>query len=85
MIERSDSQQTSCSASAIIDGERRQVATAACGIRPGRGLTLSVDLVAGVRASEEDLAEVGELFAGYIREELKKAAGLGVPLGSLGQ
>lgn len=84
MIERSDSQQTSCSASAVINGERVQVATASCTIRPGRGMNMSIDLSMGVQPGEEVLREVGELFAGYLRGEFAKAAGLGVPLGGLG-
>lgn len=79
-IERSDSQQTTCSATAMVNGERRQVASATCSIRPGRAINISIDLMEGMEPTAEELAEIKEMFTGYIAGEVKKAAGLGIPV-----
>lgn len=79
-IERSDSQQTTCNATAIINGERRQVASATCSIRPGSAMNISIDLMEDVDLTPEDLAEITGIFAGYLADEIEKAAGLGIPI-----
>lgn len=80
-IIRTDSQQTTVNASVMVNGERRQAASATCSIRPGRSMTISVDMTDdGVELQASDLADVANLFAGYIADEIKKAAGLGVPV-----
>ena len=79
-IERSDSQQTTCNATAIVDGERRQVASATCSIRPSRAMNISIDLMEDVDLTAEDLAEIAEMYAGYLASEIKKAAKLGIPV-----
>ena len=79
-IERSDSQQTTCNATAVINGERRQVATATCSIRPGSAINISVDLMGDVELTADDLAEITHMFAGYLAGEIEKAARLGIPV-----
>lgn len=80
-IERSDSQQTTCNATAIIDGEKRQVASAICAVRPGRGLTLSIDLSQGFETlAEDDAKAIAAMFQTYMNDELEKARGLGIPI-----
>ena len=80
-IERSESQQTTCNATAIIDGERRQVASATCSIRPGKSMTISVDVQADMsQLSEEDRAAVVIMFKDYLAEEQVKASELGIPI-----
>ena len=82
MIERYDSQQTTCSVSAVLDGERQQVASASCSIRPGRSMGITVDLnVAPERLDEETLAEIRSTFGGYLAAEMRKAADMGIPVG----
>ena len=80
-LERNDSQQTTCNATAIIDGERRQVASASVSIRPGKGMSVSVDLQATrAQLTDDDFAEIVSMFAGYLAEEINKANGLGIPV-----
>lgn len=79
-IERSDSQQTTCSAIATIDGDRRMVASATCSIRPGRGIDFSVYLADHATVAEDEMAQIASMFASYLAEEIEKAAALGVPL-----
>ena len=82
-IERSDSQQTTCNATAIVNGERRQVATATCSVRLGRNMNISIDLAGDVTLAPEDLSEIADMFAGYLADEIRKAAALGIPVGCL--
>lgn len=79
-IERTDSQQTTCNATAVIDGQKRQVAAATCSIRPGRGMSFSIDIPADVELGEEDAKAIAEMFGSYLSVELDKAAGLGIPI-----
>ena len=79
-IERIDSQQTTCNATAIINGERRQAATATCSIRPGRNMNISIDLMDSVELTADDLREIAEMFGGYLADEIRKAAGMGIPV-----
>jgi len=80
-IERSDSQQTTCNATAIIDDEKRQVASAICAIRPGRSLTFSIDLNPDIEAlPDDDFRGIAGMFQEYMDGELEKARGLGIPI-----
>lgn len=80
-IERSESQQTTCNATAIIDGERRQVASATCSIRPGKSMTFSVDVLMDMsQLSEEDRKAIAAMFEDYLAEEQVKASELGIPI-----
>ena len=80
-IERSDSQQTTCNATAIIDGEKRQVASAICSIRPGKSLTFSIDLNPDIKALPDgDDKAIAEMFQEYMDGELGKARDLGIPI-----
>ena len=80
-IERSESQQTTCNATAVIDGERKQVASATCSIRPGRGMTFSVDVLTDwIQLSMEDRMVVAKMFSDYLTDELGKADELGIPI-----
>ncbi len=79
-IEHNTSQQTSCNATVLVNGVRRQAATAVCAIRPGRGINISVELMPDVPVSEQDTADIVALFADYIAAEFGKAASLGIPV-----
>ena len=79
-IERIDSQQTTCNATAIINGERRQAATATCSIRPGRNMNISIDLMDSVDLTADDLREIAAMFSEYLADEIRKAAGMGIPV-----
>lgn len=80
-IERSESQQTTCSAAAVIDGERRQVASATCAIRPGRSMTFSVDVQPEMqRLDAQDRVSIADMFEHYLAEEKIKASELGIPI-----
>lgn len=79
-IERIDSQQTTCNATAIINGERRQAATATCSIRPGRNMNISIDLMDSEELTADDLREIAEMFGRYLADEIRKAAGMGIPV-----
>ena len=80
-IERSESQQTTCNATAIIDGERRHVASATCAIRPGKSMTFSVDVQADMKLlSEEDRKAVAVMFEDYLAENQIVASELGIPI-----
>ena len=80
-IERQDSQQTTCNATALIDGERVQVASATCSIRPDKGMNISVDVMEAYSGlPDADKAEIAAMFAEYLADEIDKAAGLGIPV-----
>ena len=79
-IERIDSQQTTCNATAIINGERRQAATATCSIRPGRNMNISIDLMDSADLTADDLREIAAMFSEYLADEIRKAAGMGIPV-----
>ncbi len=79
-IERSDTQQTTCNAFSVVDGERRQVATATCAIRPGRSVSFSVDLPLGGVEDAEDREAITGIFRQYLEDELKKAQETGIPI-----
>ena len=79
-IERSESQQTTCNATAVIDGERKQVASATCSIRPGKGLTFSIDVMEDSGLSDDDKKAMADMFGEYLMAELKKARGLDLPI-----
>ena len=80
MIERTDSQQTTCNAMAMIDGERRQVASATCSIRPDKGMIFSIDLPPGTALEEADAKEIAGMFRDYLEDELGKARSMGIPI-----
>jgi len=80
MVQFNDSQQTTCVAMAEINGERRQVASATCSIRPGRGMTFSVDVVEGLATTDEDMDRVADQFSAYLQTELGKARNLYIPV-----
>ena len=51
-----------------------------CSIRPGRGLTFSIDLIEGLEIPDDDMAEMAGMFGGYLMDELNKAKALGIPI-----
>lgn len=80
-IKRTDSQQTTCNATLVTDeGERRQAASATCSIRPGRGLSFSIDVMDGVEITDDDKKAVADMFGEYLMAELKKARDLDIPI-----
>ena len=80
-IKRTDSQQTTCTATLVTDeGERRQAASATCSIRPGRGLSFSIDVMDGVEITDDDKKAVADMFGEYLMAELKKARDLDIPI-----
>ena len=84
-IIRDDSQQTTASLSVTTEnGERRQVASANCHIRPGKGVSINVDVLDGTLITNENRAELCAAITQYISEELAKATALGVPVAPTG-
>ena len=79
---RDDSQQTTANVSVVGEGgERKQVVSASCHIRPNRGASINVDVLDAAAITDANRAEVCSAVAEYISEELAKAAALGVPVG----
>lgn len=79
-IERSDTQQTTCNAFSVDNGERRQVASATCTIRPGKSVSFSIDLPQGTVEDEYDRAAIASMFKKFMEDELKKAQDTGIPI-----
>lgn len=80
-IIRSDSQQTTASISVSReDGERVQAVSASCHIRPGKSMSINVDVLDAAAITDGNRAEVGAAVAQYIAEEMAKAAELDVPV-----
>lgn len=77
---RDNSQQTTANVAIVQNGERKTVATASCHIRPGRGMSINVDILDDAACAGEAAAEVAETIAAYIGEEVAKAARLGIPV-----
>ncbi len=80
-IIRNDSQQTTANISVTReDGERVQAVSASCHIRPGKSMSINVDVLDAAAITDANRDEVGSAVAQYITEELAKAATLGVPV-----
>ena len=79
-IERSDSQQTSCNITVRRGDERVQAASASCSIRPGRSMSISVDLYLD-QLDGETAEEIRTAFTAYLAREIEKAAACGIPVG----
>lgn len=80
-IIRSDSQQTTANISVTReDGERVQAVSASCHIRPGRSMSINVDVLDAAAITDDNHAEVSAAVTQYITEEMAKAATLGVPV-----
>ena len=62
------------------DGRSTTAVTAASSIRPGRGWTVSVDVLESSALTDENRAEVAEKLAEYLTQEAHKAAGLSIPV-----
>jgi len=81
IIEREDSQQNIASFMATgNDGIRMQAASATCHIRPGKGLTLSVDVFDGVDIGADSMDGLRASIAAFMAAEVAKAASMGVPV-----
>ncbi len=80
-IKRTDSQMTTCIAMLEDDkGERRQAASANCSIRPGRGLSINIDVAENMEITDDDRKAVADMFGDYVMAELKKAREQGIPI-----
>lgn len=80
-IERIDTQQTGCAATVQVDGRPVQVAAASANIRPGKMLNISVNVSDEIsKVDDAGRAAIVKLFSGYMADEIKKAAGLGIPV-----
>ena len=77
---RDDSQQTTAHVAVVNDGERLQAVSASCHIRPGKSVSINVDVLDASAITEANRAEVCRVVAVYITDELAKAAALGVPV-----
>jgi len=80
IIEGMETRQTTCNAMAVVDGERRQVASATCSIRPGRAMIFSIDMYENVELSDEDRASIARLFDDFMAAQLGTADALGIPI-----
>ena len=79
MIERAMSQQETCNAIVIVEGERKQAASATCSIRPGKSMTFSIDVNENVELDGEDQAGVARLFDDFLAGQRGAADALGIP------
>ena len=79
---RDDSQQTTANITVVgDDGTRTTVVCASCHIRPGKGMTITLDVMDdATNVSAENMAAVRASIAAYMGEEIQKAAALGVPV-----
>ena len=79
---RDDSQQTTANITVVgDDGTRTTVVCAFCHIRPGKGMTITLDVMDDATdVSAENMAAVRASIATYIGDEIQKAAALGVPV-----
>ena len=80
MIERSMSQQETCNAIVIVEGERKQAASATCSIRPGKSMTFSIDVNENVTLDGEDRDSVARLFDDFLAGQRGAADALGIPI-----
>ena len=79
---RDDSQQTTANITVIGDDRiRKTVACASCNIRPGKGMTFTLDVMDDATdISDENMKAVRASIAAYMGEEIQKAATLDVPV-----
>lgn len=78
-----DTQSRTRSVTMVIDGVERQAASVTVSIRPGKSMTLSVDVPEDVTLTEEQRDEIADTFAGFMEEALAAAALMGVPVPAL--
>lgn len=79
-ISRDDSQQTTCNIiTQAEDGARVCIALATCTLRPGKGMSFTVD-VYDRAAIEKNIYAVRETIADYIKEEFLKAQEFDIPV-----
>lgn len=81
-VVRDNSQQTTANMNVVeSDGSRKTAVCASCHIRPGRGMTITLDLMEEAGSiSAENMEAVRQNVADYMAEEITKAAALGVPV-----
>lgn len=80
-IIRNDSQQTMANISVTReDGQRVQVVSASCHIRPEKGLSINVDTLDATAITDANRSEVGEAVVQFIIEQLSRATEQGVPV-----
>jgi hypothetical protein len=80
-VVRDDSQQTTANVNIVdSDGNRRTVASATCHIRPGKGVTFSMEVLDDAAISAANIDDVRGTVAAYMAEEITKAAALGLPV-----
>ena len=78
---RNDSQQTTASISVTReDGEHVQAVSASCHIRPGKSMSINVDVLDSAAITDDNRADISAAVAQYIAEETAKADTLGVPV-----
>lgn len=79
-IERTESRQETCNAIVVIEGERKQAASATCSIRPGRSMTFSIDVNENIELNDEDRASVARLFDDFLAGQRGVADAMGIPI-----
>ncbi len=79
-IQGMESHQTTCNAVATINGERRQVAIANCSIRPGRGMSFSIEMSDSVELSADDMDGIARLFDDFWAAQRGVADAMGIPI-----
>lgn len=63
-----------------INGVDRQAATATVTIRPGRGVTISVDVPPDITLTDEQMGGIADLFGPFIEECIVEAVDAGIPV-----
>jgi len=63
-----------------IDGVERQAASVTVSYRPGRSMTLSVDVPQDVSLTEEQCDMIADEFSGFIEDAMAEAADMGIPV-----
>ena len=61
-------------------GKTVNVATVSSTISPARSLTLVVNLMPGMTLSEADFKDAAEQAGAFVKAEIGKAAGFGIPV-----
>ena len=75
-----DSQQMTRNVYMDADGTQRLAAAAFVSIRPGRGMTINIDVPMGVTLSDAQLGEVADELAGFLADRIVEAVDARVPV-----
>ena len=79
-METRETQSRSRSVMLDIGGVERQAASVTVSYRPGKSMTMSVDVPQDITLTQEQCDMIADQFAGFIEDAMAEAADMGIPV-----